>query len=232
MALLPGWTWPAGPTRSSPPNSSSLSVTALAAGTQCPARVAGLHFFNPAPVMKLVEVISTVLTAPGTGEALARLARELGKTPVQVSDRAGFIVNTLLLPYLNHAARQAIAAFQQAAQRSGEIGQPIELTVYRGANLAEFQVPLTCWASATGTCRAGCPGCRLARAANLAAPARPIPAAFRQHRSPRPADLWHLPGGVMNASVADGVADGPRRPGTKDPVSMTVVPARFTPWGI
>ncbi len=86
-------------------NTSSLSVTALAAGTQHPARVAGLHFFNPAPVMKLVEVISTVLTAPGTGEALARLAHALGKTPVQVSDRAGFLVNTLLLPYLNHAVR-------------------------------------------------------------------------------------------------------------------------------
>ena len=86
-------------------NTSSLSVTALAAGTARPARVAGLHFFNPAPAMKLVEVISTVLTAAGTGEALARLARGLGKTPVQVRDRAGFVVNMLLLPYLNHAVR-------------------------------------------------------------------------------------------------------------------------------
>ena len=84
-------------------NTSSLSVTALAARTRRPGRVAGLHFFNPAPVMKLVEVVSTVLTTPGTPEALARLARELGKTPVQVSDRAGFVVNPLLLPYLNHA---------------------------------------------------------------------------------------------------------------------------------
>jgi len=86
-------------------NTSSLSITEIAGGTQYPARVAGLHFFNPAPVMKLVEVISTVLTSPETSETLALLARDLGKTPVQVSDRAGFIVNALLLPYLNHAVR-------------------------------------------------------------------------------------------------------------------------------
>ena len=86
-------------------NTSSLSVTEIAGGTRYPARVAGLHFFNPAPVMKLVEVISTVLTSPDTSQALALLARDLGKTPVQVSDRAGFIVNALLVPYLNHAVR-------------------------------------------------------------------------------------------------------------------------------
>jgi 3-hydroxybutyryl-CoA dehydrogenase len=86
-------------------NTSSLPVTALAAATRRPAQVAGLHFFNPAPVMKLVEVVSTVLTAPAAPAVLAQLVRELGKTPVQVSDRAGFVVNPLLLPYLNHAVR-------------------------------------------------------------------------------------------------------------------------------
>ena len=86
-------------------NTSSLSVTEIAGGTRYPARVAGLHFFNPAPVMKLVEVISTVLTSADTTGALALLARDLGKTAVQVSDRAGFIVNALLVPYLNHAVR-------------------------------------------------------------------------------------------------------------------------------
>ena len=86
-------------------NTSSLSITEIAGSTRYPARVAGLHFFNPAPVMKLIEVISTVLTSPGTTDALALLARDLGKTPVQVSDRAGFIVNALLVPYLNHAVR-------------------------------------------------------------------------------------------------------------------------------
>ena len=86
-------------------NTSSLSITEIAGGTQYPARVVGLHFFNPAPVMKLVEVISTVLTSPETAETLALLSRDLGKTPVQVSDRAGFIVNALLVPYLNQAVR-------------------------------------------------------------------------------------------------------------------------------
>lgn len=86
-------------------NTSSLSVTEIAGGTKYPDRVAGMHFFNPAPVMKLVEVVSTVITSPDTTQALTLLARDLGKTPVQASDRAGFIVNALLVPYLNHAVR-------------------------------------------------------------------------------------------------------------------------------
>ena len=86
-------------------NTSSLSITEIAGATCYPARVVGLHFFNPAPVMKLVEVISTVLTSPETAETMALLSRDLHKSPVQVSDRAGFIVNALLVPYLNHAVR-------------------------------------------------------------------------------------------------------------------------------
>ena len=86
-------------------NTSSLSITKIAGGTRYPARVAGLHFFNPAPVMKLVEVISTVLTSPEIAETLTLLSRDLGKTPIRVSDRTGFIVNALLMPYLNHAIR-------------------------------------------------------------------------------------------------------------------------------
>ncbi len=84
-------------------NTSSLSVTAIAAATRHPGRVIGMHFFNPAPVMRLVEVITTVLTDDGVADTVADLARLLGKTPVQVSDRAGFVANALLLPYLNHA---------------------------------------------------------------------------------------------------------------------------------
>ena len=86
-------------------NTSSLSITEIAGGTKHPERVAGLHFFNPAPVMKLVEVISTVLTSPETAKTLTLLARDLRKTPVQADDRAGFVVNALLVPYLNHAIR-------------------------------------------------------------------------------------------------------------------------------
>jgi 3-hydroxybutyryl-CoA dehydrogenase len=86
-------------------NTSSLSVTTIAAGSAHPGRVAGMHFFNPAPVMRLVEVVTTVLTEPEVAAAVAGLARRLGKAPVQVTDRAGFIANALLLPYLNHAVR-------------------------------------------------------------------------------------------------------------------------------
>ncbi|NUR92968.1 MAG: 3-hydroxybutyryl-CoA dehydrogenase, partial [Nonomuraea sp.] len=85
-------------------NTSSLPVTAVAAATGRPGRVVGMHFCNPAPVMRLVEVVGSVLTEPGLLDDVAELARRLGKTPVVVGDRAGFVVNRLLLPYLNHAA--------------------------------------------------------------------------------------------------------------------------------
>ncbi|MEV2269018.1 3-hydroxyacyl-CoA dehydrogenase [Nonomuraea africana] len=84
-------------------NTSSLPVTALAAATGRPDRVVGMHFFNPAPVMGLVEVVGTVVTGPGVVAGISELAVRLGKTPVAVGDRAGFVVNRLLLPYLNHA---------------------------------------------------------------------------------------------------------------------------------
>jgi 3-hydroxybutyryl-CoA dehydrogenase len=105
-------------------NTSSLSVTQIAGGTQNPARVAGLHFFNPAPVMKLVEVISTVLTPPEIAETLTLLSRDLGKTPVGVSDRAGFIVNALLVPYLNHAVHllETAQATREDIDRAATVG--------------------------------------------------------------------------------------------------------------
>lgn len=82
----------------------ALSVTRLAADTSHPERVLGLHFFNPAPAMKLVEVVSSVLTAPTAVEAVTDLARELGKEPVAVGDRPGFVADGLLFGYLNQAA--------------------------------------------------------------------------------------------------------------------------------
>ncbi|MFC5832332.1 3-hydroxyacyl-CoA dehydrogenase family protein [Nonomuraea insulae] len=84
-------------------NTSSLSVTAIAAATGRPDRVIGMHFFNPAPVMRLVEVVGTVVSEPDVVREIAELAERLGKTAVTVGDRAGFVVNRLLLPYLNHA---------------------------------------------------------------------------------------------------------------------------------
>ncbi|GLZ13150.1 3-hydroxybutyryl-CoA dehydrogenase [Actinomadura sp. NBRC 104425] len=85
-------------------NTSSLSVTEIAAATARPAQVVGVHFFNPAPVMKLVEVIRTVLTDPEAVRRVAELVTGLGKTPVTVGDRAGFVANRLLFGYLNQAA--------------------------------------------------------------------------------------------------------------------------------
>ena len=84
-------------------NTSSLSVTALAAATADPGRVVGVHFFNPAPVQPLVEVITTVLTAPATLERAREVLAGLGKTTIACRDRAGFVVNALLIGYLNAA---------------------------------------------------------------------------------------------------------------------------------
>ncbi|MDQ0810120.1 3-hydroxybutyryl-CoA dehydrogenase [Streptomyces sp. B3I7] len=82
----------------------ALSVTRLAAESARPERVLGLHFFNPAPAMRLVEVVSSVLTAPAAVTAVTDLALDLGKEPVAVGDRPGFVADGLLFGYLNQAA--------------------------------------------------------------------------------------------------------------------------------
>lgn len=84
-------------------NTSSLSVTEIATANSRPGRVLGVHFFNPAPVQNLVEVIRTVITEPPVLAAVTDLVASLGKSPVVCGDRAGFIANTLLFGYLNHA---------------------------------------------------------------------------------------------------------------------------------
>ncbi|MGD0545418.1 MAG: 3-hydroxybutyryl-CoA dehydrogenase [Candidatus Acidiferrales bacterium] len=86
-------------------NTSSLSITEMATFTGRPDRFLGLHFFNPVPVMKLVEVIRTIATDPKVNEEVVAFAGRLGKTPVRTSDRTGFIVNRLLVPYLLDAVR-------------------------------------------------------------------------------------------------------------------------------
>ena len=85
-------------------NTSSLSVTQLSTGTSAPGRVVGVHFFNPAPVQNLVEVVRTVVTEPDVLSDVQALLVSLGKSPVVCGDKAGFIANTLLFGYLNHAA--------------------------------------------------------------------------------------------------------------------------------
>jgi 3-hydroxybutyryl-CoA dehydrogenase len=84
-------------------NTSSLSVTEISVATHHPARVVGMHFFNPAPVLKLVEVVRTVVTDPAVVADIESIARRVGKTPVVIGDKAGFIANKLLFGYLNHA---------------------------------------------------------------------------------------------------------------------------------
>lgn len=86
-------------------NTSSLNVTQMGAVTKRPDRVCGLHFFNPAPVMKLVEVVRTISTSDETIDTVKQFAVSLGKTPVLAKDTAGFIVNFLLIPYLLSAIR-------------------------------------------------------------------------------------------------------------------------------
>jgi 3-hydroxybutyryl-CoA dehydrogenase len=84
-------------------NTSSISITKLAAQTQRPERVIGMHFFNPVPVMKLVEVIRGLATSQETYETVQDLAQKLGKTPVEVNDAPGFVSNRVLMPLLNEA---------------------------------------------------------------------------------------------------------------------------------
>jgi len=86
-------------------NTSSLTITEIAAATKRPQRFVGLHFFNPVPVMKLVEVVKTIATDPAVYEEMVGFGAKLGKTPVRAHDSGGFIVNRLLVPYLLDAIR-------------------------------------------------------------------------------------------------------------------------------
>jgi 3-hydroxybutyryl-CoA dehydrogenase len=86
-------------------NTSSLCITELAAATRRPDRFAGLHFFNPVPLMKLVEVVRGLTTSDATYQAVFAFAQSLGKEPITAPDRPGFIVNRLLVPYLLDAVR-------------------------------------------------------------------------------------------------------------------------------
>src|SRR5437763_1557979 len=86
-------------------NTSSLSITEISVHTARPGKVVGMHFFNPAPVLKLVEIVRTVVTEPDVVSDVVAFAERLGKVPVVIGDRAGFIANALLFGYLNHAVR-------------------------------------------------------------------------------------------------------------------------------
>ena len=104
-------------------NTSSCSVTEIATATARPNRFFGLHFFNPVPVMKLVEVIRTIASDAKVYEELMSFASKLGKTPVRTSDRTGFIVNRLLVPYL----LDAIRAFEEGVGSIVDIDNSMKL---------------------------------------------------------------------------------------------------------
>src|SRR3954451_12360049 len=86
-------------------NTSSIPIGSLAAATERPDRVIGMHFFNPVPVLKLLEVIRAESTSDETARAIVALARDLGKEPVEVRDVAGFVSNRILMPFINEAVR-------------------------------------------------------------------------------------------------------------------------------
>jgi 3-hydroxybutyryl-CoA dehydrogenase len=104
-------------------NTSSISITELMTATRRPTRFLGLHFFNPVPLMKLAEVVRTVVTEPEVAQLGLDFARRLGKTPVLTTDRAGFIVNRLLIPYLVDAVR----ALQEGVGTIEDIDQGMKL---------------------------------------------------------------------------------------------------------
>jgi len=100
-------------------NTSSMPITAVAATTKRPGKVIGMHFFNPAPVMKLVEIINGLATSEDTYQAVRDLAEELGKTPVKVSDFPGFVGNRIMIPMIN----EAVFALMEGVASAAEIDQ-------------------------------------------------------------------------------------------------------------
>ncbi|MFZ0912660.1 MAG: 3-hydroxybutyryl-CoA dehydrogenase [Candidatus Korobacteraceae bacterium] len=104
-------------------NTSSISVTELMTATKRPERFVGLHFFNPVPMMKMVEVVKTIATAPEVYNTAYEFAVKLGKVPVRTSDKTGFIVNRLLVPYL----LDAIRAYEEGVGSITDIDEAMKL---------------------------------------------------------------------------------------------------------
>ncbi len=104
-------------------NTSSISITELAAATRRPDRFVGLHFFNPVPLMQLVEVVRTIATDPQVYEAAFAFGKQVGKVPVRTSDKTGFIVNRLLVPYL----LDAIRAYEEGVGSIADIDTSMKL---------------------------------------------------------------------------------------------------------
>lgn len=126
-------------------NTSSIPITRLAAATGRAEKVVGLHFFNPVPVMALVELVTTVSTDQGTVDIVRSYAESLGKTVILAKDRAGFVVNMLLVPYMLAAIRmfEAGVASAEDIDRGMRLGAnhpmgPLELTDFVGLDTTKF----------------------------------------------------------------------------------------------
>jgi 3-hydroxybutyryl-CoA dehydrogenase len=126
-------------------NTSSIPITRLAAATRRPNNVVGLHFFNPVPVMALVELVTTVKTSPTSVARIREYASELGKTVILAKDRAGFVVNMLLVPYMLSAIRmyEAGVASAEDIDTGMRLGAnhpmgPLELTDFVGLDTTKF----------------------------------------------------------------------------------------------
>ncbi|REK20401.1 MAG: 3-hydroxybutyryl-CoA dehydrogenase [Actinobacteria bacterium] len=126
-------------------NTSSIPITRLAAATKRPGNVVGLHFFNPVPVMALVELVTTVLTDEAVADRASAYAESLGKTVIHAKDRAGFIVNMLLIPYMINAIRMYEAGFASAQDIDAgmRLGAnhpmgPLELTDFVGLDTTKY----------------------------------------------------------------------------------------------
>lgn len=126
-------------------NTSSIPITRLAAATSRPEHVVGLHFFNPVPVMALVELVTTVKTSPQVAERAQSFAEGLGKTVIRAKDRAGFVVNMLLIPYMLGAIRmyEAGHATKEDIDTGMRLGAnhpmgPLELTDFVGLDTTKY----------------------------------------------------------------------------------------------
>lgn len=104
-------------------NTSSLSITKLAAATKRPDKMVGMHFFNPVPMMALVEIIRGLQTSEATVDAVTELAKALGKTPIGVKNSAGFVVNRILCPMIN----EAIFVYSEGLASAAEIDEGMKL---------------------------------------------------------------------------------------------------------
>ena len=104
-------------------NTSSLSITKLAAATKRPDKMVGMHFFNPVPMMALVEIIRGLQTSESTVDAVTELAKALGKTPIGVKNSAGFVVNRILCPMIN----EAIFVYSEGLASAAEIDEGMKL---------------------------------------------------------------------------------------------------------